>query len=240
MEQSLEYLDKRCLHTAKVTDYANGCEVCTLCGLVVQDQIFSSYNAPRTYTLTDNTHGELETYQYSAILQEGLNLLSDVCANYNISNHICTMAKRLLMEKRQQLTPSQLSIICALCFLKAGQQFSSIRTKAEVCQMFNISPKLLHGGTNKFDNSKTQIDVTKPSHILPRLAFPFSLTYAMETEIGSLADSHFAKVNASPAAVLAYALYTYYLPKKKYKLSMAQCAKLCNVSSTSIKRLCKR
>lgn len=240
---TLEFCDKTCKHE-RLTDYVNGCEVCILCGLVLEEQVFSSYNTLTRQPILhaqDNTHGELTTYQYNEVLQTGLNLIDDVCANYNISNHVSNMSKRLLMEKRQQITNAKMRIIAAMCFLKASQQFNSIRTKAEICSMFHILPKDLHTITNKCDLSKTQIDMTKPSDILPRVCFPFTLPYTSQIEIAERADNLFKTVNASPAAVLAFSIYTYFNASPYYtKLSMLQCAKLCNVSSTSIKRLCKK
>lgn len=244
--ESYEFYDRQCVHDASnvVIDQTSGTEVCTECGRVLKDQIFVSSNASQhngLITSADRPHSKYNTYAYNDLLQQCVNLIDEVCEKYNISNQTMHTCKRMVADKAHTLTHLNVQKVSAFCFFKSTQDDnSSIRTKNEICQMFQITPKYLQDSTNKYDTSKNQIDVTKPSDILPRVTFSPSISFKDKQDIALAADSFYKKVNASPAAVLAYTIYTHCNVHLKTKVSMSYVAKLCNVSTTSIKRLCKK
>lgn len=237
------FYERICQHNYIITDYSGGCDVCENCGLVVNSQIFSSYNST-SYNQQKNTDDTDDIFTFNNLLQEGLNMLEEVGQKYNISNSITQSSKRILCDNEKWLKFSKLNELCAFSFFKSSQANKSIRTKQEICQMFNVSPKHLNDSFNKYETTTNQIDQTRPSDIFPRVEFPFKISYRHTVELTQSADLLFQKVNASPSAVLAFSIYQYckdnYKELGHKKLSMNVVAKMCNVSSTSIKRLCNK
>lgn len=237
------FYERECKHevSLRIYDYANGCEVCSQCGLVLSEQLFTCYNHSKTYNPKNNEKDGIVTF--NGLLQESLNLIEETCQKYNISAGITQAVKRELMLNEKHLKYSKQQLLSAYCFFKASQQNNSIRTKQEICQMFKVTPKKFQEALKNYETEKNQIDLTKPSDIFPRLEIMPPLQYKTKLIIQEKADLLFKTVNASPAAVLAYTIYTYFKEHAKElnrpKMSMLHVSKLCNVSTTSIKRLSK-
>lgn len=237
--------DKVCSHKNKVEDYGSGTEVCTDCGLVVQDQLFKCYNqnSLQLRSIKDCSRGEACYSNYS--LQKGIDLIYDVCSQFNITPQLCKTACALFVKSaKNNLKPSNINYIAAESFLKSSIRNQVPRTNDEICFMFKIDSKNFFKRSKKINqNVKVQIDGLKPSNIFPRLHFPFCVDFNLQSAICMKADDVFVKVNSCPKTVLAYVIYNTFSKSKQkssqMRLTMKQAATICNVSPTSIKRLKK-
>jgi len=237
------WIDKTCKHKNVLTDYGEGTNVCTDCGLVINDQIFSSYNYAKPMNrCVPDINDDYWIGILHPIFLEGVNVMKDVCEKFNISSDVCAYAINLLKDKCSTLKPSTLHSTLAVCFYKSSKFYKVERSFNEICCMFQIQPKAFNNCFS-FEKSKSHdsfIDDLKPSQILNRIQIEPILSFRNIMKIGEAADSIYEKVNSCPNTVLAYVIYDFFLnfgPKKK--LSMGKVAKMCNVSTTSIKRLVK-
>ena len=234
------WIDRSCSHQNYITDYSSGTEVCTDCGLVLKNEIYSWYNHPLSSSSFETKNKKNNKISFN--LQAGLDVLYDVCSTYNIPSQICKQACSIFQDKKDQLKPSNVHSTAAFCLLEATKIFEVPSTYYEICCMFKIPTKdLLKKDKTLNSKEKLQIDTLKPSDLMPRIEFPCKMLYSKHVQIGKKADKLFYKVNSCPKTCLAYVIYEEFSKKSnQLKLSMKKCAELCNVSTSSIKRLKKK
>lgn len=236
-------LDDDCSHRNQITDYSSGTEVCTDCGLVIENQIFTYSEAGNcSFSCKENSSKSFYASQ-NFHLQLGVETIHDVCSTHHISNVICKTACQLLFDQEKNIKPTNMLCVAAHCLLEASKKHQAPRTDQEICYMFKVPPKSLYRrGKRQEEQEVLQIDETKPSDIMPRINFPFQLLYSQRMKLAKRADALFSVVDACPKTCLAYIIYDKYGQKKDgpLKLSMCKVAKMCHVSPTSIKRLKKR
>lgn len=240
-----------------IMDYQNGTEVCVNCGKVVYDQIFSFYNNyshsaffnNKKYKVDKKTNLIKEDYNINVF--NATELCKDVLNAYNVSTEIIELSCKKLHNLEKKLKPSNLATLAAICFEKTCIEKGVQRSKNEICHMFKISPKLLQTKKVKVEKIKNQIDPIKPSSLFSRLMLPVKIPFKIQKKLECQADAIFESVNSIPAVVNGYVIYNYFkenkikiLKKKKKtkkkvlrKASMKDVAKICLISSTSIKRL---
>ena len=219
-----------CAHVYILTDYQNGCDVCSECGLVINEQIFSYYNKP-SYS-SSNTINSINTSRTSF-----QHLMIDICSRHNLG-------KACAIELIDKYSLSKDSSVATFAFrlYEYCQQHNISRSKHEICSMFHISMKIFNIEETKLCKLKHNIDTLLPSALLPRL-WELHLTYRISTKLGYLANKLMKYACTTPGASLGYILYVYgnefdlytHLPCKKLTLSYA--AQLCGVSTTSIRRV---
>lgn len=235
---SLNFAEKDCDHRYTIEDNINGCEVCTNCGLVCTDQIYShGYNDnQRVDVFNTSSVKKCGTEKYDLLIQlaERLMLTSDVlsCAK--------TLLTKLNCDNLYKTKDNQYLLTC-YCIYKACKKQNSPRSEQEILEKLNVSKKDFHRFEKKTIGSNSNIDSLLPSHLVPRN--PYVILYKIsfrEQRLISLTADHVFKRNCfSPNSVLAYVLYIY-LKKEKIKLSMSQIANSCSVSTSCIKRLLQK
>jgi len=236
------HYEKYCNHKNVITDYQNGAEVCTDCGLVLEDKIFrychNTSSGQEYKQITNEIEDEYWIGMTNQLFLSATNLIREISEKFNIPNIVCSYACKLLAKNETQLKTNNVSQICAFYFYESAKHFNVERTFLEICYMFNVSTKKFLSKAAKVTKSKCQIDDLLPSHQLPRIEFNPPLSFKDLKKIGFQADKLFARVNACPNSVLAFTIYQYFVisPSIK-KMSMNKVSYLCHVSATSIKRL---
>ena len=238
------HYEKYCDHYNVITDFNNGAEVCTDCGLVIENQIFSCYNKkiPAFKQFSNEIEDEYWAGISNPLFIQATELINEQCHKYMISEGVCSYACKLLSKEHQLLKASNMKKMCATYFYESAQYYSLNRSFTDICRMFGVNAKTFMSDIGKrLTRNKCQIDETIPSHILPRVQLCQSITFKQKMEIGSIADKHFEMVNASANSVLAFTIYKYLQNNPNFKkMSMNKVAQLCSVSPTSIKRLLSR
>ena len=231
----MQYI-RECFHVNSIDDYSNGCKVCLDCGLVLQEQLFTHRNP--------NTCLSVIKYNDDSMFSKN-----------NIKYFLIECLERAHFQNVTYIVDHLFTSICKLKHIDQVHAFAIkcyeycklnniARTKNEICEIFQITPKQYNNAESRLYKKKSQIDVLKPSVLLPRIS-NLQLSHSDKLELGAIADNLSKRLNASPGSIMAYVLYTYSHTKTfnwlhKKKLTLAACAVLCKVSPTSIRRLIKK
>lgn len=223
-----------CAHSNTLDDYANGCSVCTNCGLVIHDQLFQCYNTINNYVSNKEDYTYYSKSQFEQLMLEIYEKYSlPMCIYSNIMS---------TFKKQHNLANNILTFAC--------QTYKTLlntvpRSKREICAMFKISLQDFNNMERDLFKHESNIDTLQPSAILPRLSI-LQLKFSDMVKLGVIADTLYKKVSTSPNVVMAYVLitegnklsYFKHLPRKMLSINYASA--LCQVSSTSIRRLIKK
>ena len=251
---SLNNISITCTHPTEciIVDYSNGCEVCTTCGRVVTDQIFSS-GVP-TNSQIDQRTKTFDNYvgEFVFATHKQYDLLYNICAQNHIHKQIQHVSLQLFTKRLKTfntgVSEAILTACIASCIYDACQQAQVSRSMAECAAMCKVSLKLFNKVYNKFHTTHTCINVVTPTDIFPRVKGNLTplheLSRTEEIRLLYIADYLFYTANFTAPAVLAYCLYNfgYYRWKQGQGIHMPMkvIAQVCCVSCTCIKRTLKR
>lgn len=228
-----------CLHTRTVLD--NSSEICTLCGLVIDQQILSSENnrilPDRIYRTSRNV-----TRRVKDDAERGHSIIADICANHHVLKCIELTARDLYADKHASRTESA-AVRVALCLFTSFSIHDSPRGIDEVAGMCHVPAPSLYKIITDVEEPHT-ISRLKPSSLSARV-FPYLdfLTFSHRRKINSTADYIYehCQISSPPRTILAVVLYARcrrFFPKNKHS-TLAHLSRVCGVSTTCLKRLAK-
>lgn len=214
-----------CEHSNYESCLSDGQEVCTGCGLVLGPIYVYNTNFGSSY---------LEEEQPTELHQ--------VVDRFSIPGPIAAEANNAFQHLPFNLVKRNRQVAMAYAMYQAFSLHKVRRSRNEVCRMFNVSTKEFNTFQSRCHISEPKVDLVKPSDLLPRVDFRDKVSYETMQLWARLADNLYTQVSSTPASVLAFVVYKHLRHRKPQTrprkiVTMADIAKICNVSPTSIKRL---
>jgi transcription initiation factor TFIIIB Brf1 subunit/transcription initiation factor TFIIB len=213
----------QCPHKETIEDDREGYEVCTQCGLVLQ-QLFG--NVSRLIEEEKN----VSVY----------NFLLDTCANAHIPsfivdyansyfNKICAVVKK---DKRRKNTDLA---IAAYCLYESLSRHQIPRTAQEIEQYTNIETSTLWAIESAL-NIKYTLD--HPLDFVDRFCALLELPFYHAKIIKGIVGNMFGLGNIRPQCVVGVVIFLY-CKEQKIRLSIKNISETCGVSSTNIYKIVK-
>jgi transcription initiation factor TFIIIB Brf1 subunit/transcription initiation factor TFIIB len=214
-----DFSSNQCLHKETVEDEREGFEVCTLCGLVLQ-QLFGNASPAK------------QTEEKNVLVY---NFLLDTCAHAHIPNFIADYANSYFNKiyKKAKSRKTTDIAIAAYCLYETLSRHQIPRTPQEIEQYTNIKESTLWL-IETVINSKHTHD--HPLDYVERFCSLLELPYEHMKIIYGICGNMFGHGGRRPQCVVAAVIYLY-CKEQKIHLPLKNICETCGASATVIYKI---